>query len=649
MLKLNEKLLLYKAIHNKQHESVIEYIKNNELVNTKIGPEQMYPIELAALNNDEVLLNYFLQTADEEKIWLATLAAVRKGHLDIFKFLCLFSKIPCDKTRFVDEINNQKLTHYAAIYGNSNILLELQNLGFNLNEPINCLTSFDHGKNVLQLVMENDHEDCALILYNNGCTKLGYNEKYVWSFIHLAAAKGYLKLIQAYHNEGGDLDLLDRNDQSPLLWAASTGQIEVMKYLIDQKVAINNMQSYRLAPIFWAVVMGQTEAVKILLEAEAKFDFECLEYHHPKDIQLKYSSLNINGNLFALGLAAAGVISPWFIISALFLNVNLNNNLKLTLLHIAAQEGYEDIVKLLYARGSNSWRDKKNRDNKTAIDLAKDANHEDIVIFLKYGGMCIKYPSNPVPNYFPKQSSTRSSFYQIYDGFYRPESDLGNHARLFKANKAKHPDIIVESHICDKNAFDSHSELMQQVYSGEYRTQYFSGSLKNNRQCSVRFIRQYFPGETATNFLYSSKDVNEILKALEVITNELIRIHRHDINLNKIDFKKIILSHNSCYYRAVFIDFSKSTKDQKVFSLFSSENQKNKDILLYAQKLEEFLYLHPQGIAVIEKMPSLAHFIEDCVKQQETDLQLRLQGLFNIASNWCEVEDEYDTCDKNIL
>jgi len=126
-----------------------------------------------------------------------------------------------------------------------------------------------------------------------GCAK---NESF-----HIPAAKGDLDTLKAELDEGRDIDSRDAAGQTALMYAAETGQMEVVKYLvsngadvnarskgigrgtaliyaassnrlvvmeylIERGAEVNAMTQARETALFWAAANGHTEAIKILLK-----------------------------------------------------------------------------------------------------------------------------------------------------------------------------------------------------------------------------------------------------------------------------------------------------------------------------------------------------------------------------------------------
>ncbi|KAL1138787.1 hypothetical protein AAG570_008849, partial [Ranatra chinensis] len=190
--------------------------------------------------------------------------------------------------------------------------------------------------------------------------------------LHAAASGGHLTIVHLLVQAGANTEVLDKDQNTPLMLAVMHGYNDVVKYLIKAGASVsfkgadgmtalhiaakegnieacnhllssaNTPPSYvdtvddgRWTPLVWAAENCHNEVVRFLLEKKA-------------DPQIRDSEMNI-----ALHWAAfAGSMD----ISEDLLNYNSNINLSNvhgdTPLHIAARQGAENCVVLLLARGA---------------------------------------------------------------------------------------------------------------------------------------------------------------------------------------------------------------------------------------------------------------------------------------------------------
>jgi ankyrin repeat protein len=654
------KLELFSALKQKSYPDISRIISSNpSLAQTALGPEALTPLEMAAQLDDIGLVSFFMTDMNDERLWRAMVMAVSCGSKSVCDVLF---KLPSAEKyfKFRDQ-SGKKLIHYAAIHGHNEILLELKNLGCYLNDPIDCSGSADHGKNPLHLSMENNHPNCALWLYKNGYKHLNYIKDNVKHFIHFAAMKGYLPLVLAYAEDSGDLNLEDVIGQTPLLWAASTGQTEVVAYLLSQKVKVDSSRSgelsYRFAPIFWAVLNGHTEVVRQLLDAKAKFDMLCWTYGNPEEswgvpYRLSFNSFYIVG---VGALSLVGLVSPWLILPGMILDLSKCNNKKLTLLHIAAQEGYLEIVCLLLRHSSYSfdWKNQRNVKGKTAKDLAEAAGHYVVVRALESNLEFNELSASNRRLIDRKESIYKShhinqypSFYQSQGRCYTAQTVYGKRSRSF--GNVLGEKLIVEFYESTEGAFGAQSaELMKLAYPGEYQTFYIPGHLSTKSKQTIRFIRPFFEGESAHQYLQNINDVDELLLIWRAIAKELVGIHKKGIFLNQMHLNQILIKKTGDTYHVIFLDFSKSTKEQSLkerLGFFCEyPDFVDADVRLYAKMLYQFLYEHPQCVSFIKKTPSLMELILSCSSEEKSiHIESQFKNLLSstISSDWQECSEQ---------
>jgi hypothetical protein len=93
-----------------------------------------------------------------------------------------------------------------------------------------------------------------------------------WYQVHTLCSKGTLEELKAAveaQPEGIDIKLRNPNGGSTLLQAATYGNVEIMRYLIDQKIDINGSSNGGNTALHAAACMGFYDAAKLLLERGA--------------------------------------------------------------------------------------------------------------------------------------------------------------------------------------------------------------------------------------------------------------------------------------------------------------------------------------------------------------------------------------------
>jgi len=93
-----------------------------------------------------------------------------------------------------------------------------------------------------------------------------------WYQVHTLCSKGTLEDLKAEveaHPDRIDIKLRNPNGGSTLLQAATYGNVEIMRYLIDQNIEINGASNGGNTALHAAACMGFYDAAKLLLERGA--------------------------------------------------------------------------------------------------------------------------------------------------------------------------------------------------------------------------------------------------------------------------------------------------------------------------------------------------------------------------------------------
>ncbi|KAF8713527.1 hypothetical protein AX14_007520 [Amanita brunnescens Koide BX004] len=131
--------------------------------------------------------------------------------------------------------------------------------------------------------------------------------------VHTAAQNNQVSLLRTLVNEDPKcINAVDADGRTPLHWAASSGSVEITRFLIDQNVEVNSQDKSGWSSLHIAASAGREDVVRELIGAGA--------------------------------------------------DVNGKNDKGLTPLHYAASKSHIDIGKLLIARGADiNARDRANQ------------------------------------------------------------------------------------------------------------------------------------------------------------------------------------------------------------------------------------------------------------------------------------------------
>src|SRR5262245_56803210 len=100
--------------------------------------------------------------------------------------------------------------------------------------------------------MKNDFDIAALV-------NLRKNE-----LLFKAVTTSNAEAISSLINAGADVNAVNRDGQTPLLWAADRGHTETVRLLIAKGAAVNAVNEYGNAALLLAARCGHTETVTLL-------------------------------------------------------------------------------------------------------------------------------------------------------------------------------------------------------------------------------------------------------------------------------------------------------------------------------------------------------------------------------------------------
>jgi ankyrin repeat protein len=80
--------------------------------------------------------------------------------------------------------------------------------------------------------------------------------------------------MQALLQAGAAVDARDKNQDTPLHWAAENSHVEAMRVLLKAGAAVDAEDEHKRTPLHWAAENGHIEAMRVLLKAGAAVDVE---------------------------------------------------------------------------------------------------------------------------------------------------------------------------------------------------------------------------------------------------------------------------------------------------------------------------------------------------------------------------------------
>ncbi len=154
-----------------------------------------------------------------------------------------------------------------------------------------------------------------------------------FSMVHRSIERGDLEAVRAEIDGGEDIEALDYRDMTPLIMAAQFGEMDIVRYLVEQGADVNATMPEadgEQTPLRKAIERGDYEMVLYLVENGAE--------------------------------------------------VNHKNSFGWTPLMSAVRRGYTDIMEYLLTQGADPAA--RTTSGQTPVRLASDAGYTDIVVRL---------------------------------------------------------------------------------------------------------------------------------------------------------------------------------------------------------------------------------------------------------------------------
>ena len=204
------------------------------------------------------------------------------------------------------------------------------------------------------------------------------SDKRYFSLLHTVANAGEIELFQFIVNKIGYKHFSDENvrESTPLQIAASKGNFDICKFIIDQVDDKNPQNKYGWTPFHYATLNGQFEICQLI--------FNFIGHKQPKDYN-GVTPFHIAARLGNLEICQ-------MIIDKIEVK-NPGKNNGSTPLHEAAKKGYLDIFKLIFEK--IEAKNPRNQDGITPLHNAAKHGHLEICKLIFQSTLEVK---NPVDN-----------------------------------------------------------------------------------------------------------------------------------------------------------------------------------------------------------------------------------------------------------
>lgn len=271
----------------------------------------------------------------------------------------------------INSIDNSKngIFNYAARNGNISILKKLYNEGIKGDNEAILYASMGSRGVTNGIEVFKYLESTGLTI--NTISKNGNNNP-----LHYLTNKSKdIELLNYFISKGVDINLPNKDGNTPFMYAASNGNLEIVKTYYKTLKSINQTNNLGETALTYAVKNNSSEIVKFLIENKADINIldkenNSLTYY----LILSYSKkeeTNFNDKVSLL--------------KAQNFKLNTLQNKENTLLHVAILKNSTELAKQVLAWGSNI--NQKNKDGETPLHIAAmKAKDTELLKFLIQNG-----------------------------------------------------------------------------------------------------------------------------------------------------------------------------------------------------------------------------------------------------------------------
>lgn len=238
----------------------------------------------------------------------------------------------------------------------------------------------------------------------------------------IASHFGHLSVLQRLKSQKDKIDIkaTDENGWTALHWSSQTENLEIAKALLELGADIRAVSNRNRTPLDCAAGKGYETLVRLFLDTKDDISISPATVDKKASSKAKVASMPENRRSSTY-LGVDGVRSFMLFEAAQegnetiverLLNqgarANQTHNRNWTALHVAASQNYPSIVNLLLEKGRADV-DRRNEDGKTALALASENGHEDVVkILLTRGANTGKYDSGVNTAFSPANESIKN-------------------------------------------------------------------------------------------------------------------------------------------------------------------------------------------------------------------------------------------------
>ena len=259
--------------------------------------------------------------------------------------------------------------------------------------------TFSHAQDIFMASYNGDLQTVKRLVEQDPGLANGRND-YGRFPLEMAAQTGQIEIVKFLLEKGADINA-DRGGTTALHMAAIFGgKTELIELLLEKGADINARAGNGHTPLNFAVIGKQKKIADLLLDKGGEINLENMNFTWllytssssgikrivdmalEKDVDFSYRSGN--GYTLLHSAAEGGIIELAELLFSKGLKVEDANVYGQTPLHITARGGFKDIVELFLKKGADI--NVKTNNGKTPIHFARENRRDDIVEYLKNKG-----------------------------------------------------------------------------------------------------------------------------------------------------------------------------------------------------------------------------------------------------------------------